>query len=91
MSHKKYDLLDSIINYIPEKNKLQEFGNRASHAISSIINLIESIENDFDEETSEDLKKRLILCIKNRDYKKFEKGLENLTMQERRNEKRKED
>lgn len=89
MSEKKNStLLDSIINYVPDKNKLQIFGNRASHAINAIINLIESIDEEFDEETSADLQRRLILSIKNRDYKKFEKGLENLALKENKNTRR---
>lgn len=86
MSSKK-NLLDSIMNYTPVKEDLQSFSNRADHAINSIINLIESIEDDFSTEDAEDLKKRLFLSIKNRDYRKFQKGLENIALDERRNTK----
>lgn len=81
------NLLDSIINYTPVKEDLQSFSNRADHAINSIINLLESIEVDFSTEDAEDLKKRLFLSIKNRDYRKFQKGLENIALDERRNTK----
>lgn len=81
------NLLDSIINYTPVKEDLQSFSNRADHAINSIINLLESIEVDFSTEDAEDLKKRLFLSIKNRDYRKFQKGLENIALDERRNSK----
>lgn len=82
------NLLDSIINYSPMKEDLQSFSNRADHAINSIINLLESIEVDFSTEDAEDLKKRLFLSIKNRDYRKFQKGLENIALDERRNSRR---
>lgn len=82
----KNNLLDSIINYTPVKEDLQSFGNRADHAINSIINLLESIDNDFSTTDAEDLKKRLFLSIKNRDYRKFQKGLENIALDEKRNQ-----
>lgn len=87
MSNKKHNLLDSIVNYTSDKEKLQSLGNRADHAINSIINLLDSIEEEFDGEEAEDLKRRLFLSIKNRDYRKFEKGLENLALGEKRKNK----
>lgn len=78
--HKKYDLLDSIIQYTPPvDNNLQELNQRADHAIHSVINIIESIESDFDPEIADDLVRRIFLSIKNRDTKKFEKGMENIS------------
>lgn len=81
----KKNLLDSIVDYTPEKDTLQSFGNRADHAINSVIHLLESIEDEFNLTDAEDLKKRLFLSIKNRDYKKFQKGLENIALDEKRN------
>lgn len=84
MANKKHNLLDSIVNYTSDRDKLQSLGNRADHAINSIINLLDSIDADFDEEIADDLTRRLFLSIKNRDYRKFEKGLENLAQNENR-------
>ncbi len=81
---KKEKLLDSIVNYSAPTDKVQTLGNRATHAINSIINLLEDIEDNFDEEIADDLQRRLYLSIKNRDYRKFEKGLENITLNEKR-------
>lgn len=81
MSHQKYDLLDSIIQYMPPaENNLQELNQRADHAIHSVINIIESIEDEFDPEIADDLVRRIFLSIKNRDTKKFEKGMENISL-----------
>lgn len=91
MSNNKNNLLDSIINYTPAKEDLQSFSNRADHAINSIINLLESIDDEFSTEDAEDLKKRLFLSIKNRDYRKFQRGLENIALDERRNTKGEDD
>lgn len=81
---KKQNLLDSIMNYSTPTDELQTLGNRANHAISSIINILEAIDDNFDEQIAEDLQRRLFLSIKNRDYRKFEKGLENLSLHEKR-------
>lgn len=81
----KHNLLDSIINYAPVKEDLHTFSNRADHAINAVINLMESIESDFSPDEAEDLKKRLFLSIKNRDYRKFQRGLENIALNEKRN------
>lgn len=81
----KHNLLDSIINYAPVKEDLYTFSNRADHAINAVINLMESIESDFSPDEAEDLKKRLFLSIKKRDYRKFQRGLENIALNEKRN------
>lgn len=85
MAEKK--LLDSIINYVPEKERLQELANRADHAINSVLNILYSIDEEFSEEIADDLRRRLLLSIKNRDMKKFQKGLENIALSEKRNKK----
>lgn len=85
MSSDKKNLLDSIVNYTTEKDALQSFSNRADHAINSVINLLEYIDSEFNSTDAEDLKKRLYLSIKNRDYKKFQRGLENIALDEKRN------
>lgn len=87
MANKKHNLLDSIVNYTSDKEKLQSLGNRADHAINSVINLLDSIEEEFDQEEAGDLMRRLFLSIKNRDYRKFKKGLENLALSGKRKNK----
>lgn len=77
------NLLDSIFEHTAEKKSIQNFSNRADHAINSVINLLEYIETEFGTDDAEDLKKRLFLSIKNRDYNKFQKGLENLSNKRR--------
>lgn len=72
---KKENLLDSILNYTSEKDKIQELESRANHSINSLINLMENIDDEFDKDTANDLKKRIFLCIKSKDYRKFERAL----------------
>jgi len=87
MSSEKKTLLDSIFNYTPEKGKLQEFSSKADNAINSVIYLLEYIDTEFNQDDAEDLKKRLFLSIKNRDYKKFQRGLDNIALDEKRQSK----
>lgn len=84
MSSDKKTLLDSIFNYTPEKSKLQDFSTKADNAINSVIYLLEYIDTEFNQDDAEDLKKRLFLSIKNRDYKKFQRGLDNIALDEKR-------
>lgn len=77
-------LLDSIINYVPEKERLQELANRADHAINAVLNILSAIDEEFSEEIADDLHRRLLLTIKNRDTRKFQKGLENIALAEKR-------
>ena len=86
MQGKSNDLLSSIMNYTSERDKLQDLETRANHSINSLIHLMESIDSEFDTETANDLKKRIFLCIKNKDYKKFERGLIKLLKERTRND-----
>ena len=72
------DLLEELISFVPDENKLTEVQGRASHVISSAIHLFEFIEESFSEEEASDLSKRLLLAIKNRDPQKFARGVESL-------------
>jgi hypothetical protein len=49
---------------------------RGEHLISGAINLIEYINREFDEQTAEDLTKRLINSIRTQDPRKFKRGME---------------
>lgn len=44
---------------------------RADHIIKSAINLLESFDEDFDDETAKRLEKRLLASIKTRSPKRF--------------------
>jgi poly(3-hydroxyalkanoate) synthetase len=55
-----------------EKERLVE--QKGEHLISGAINLIEYINENFDEETSTDLVKRLVNSIRTQDPRKFKRG-----------------
>lgn len=71
-------LLEELMGFVPEENKLTVVQGRASHVISSAIHLFEFIEQSFSEEEANELSKRLLLAIKNKDPKKFSRGIESL-------------
>lgn len=75
------ELLDDRKTSDVSKSKLVE--EKANHIISSAINLVNLIEESFDTEESEDLKKRLLLSVKNKDPRRFERGINKLKEQKK--------
>lgn len=78
MKKRTKSLLEEINSIAPKTDKAQLLESRGNNAISSIINLIEMIESSYDEETSSDLIKRVMLSIKNRDTDRFNRGVKKL-------------
>lgn len=77
---KKYtrSLLEEINSIAPAKDTAQLLESRGNNAISGIINLLEMIERNYDAETANDLTKRVMLSIKNRDQDRFMRGVKKL-------------
>jgi len=71
-------LLEEINNIAPRKHKNNLLESRGVNAISSIINLLEMIDREYDSETATDLQKRVMLSIKNRDADRFMRGLKKI-------------
>jgi hypothetical protein len=78
MKKRTRSLLEEINSIAPVKDKVQILENRGNNAISSIINLLEMIENDYSPEIQQDLTKRIMLSIKNRDNDRFMRGLKKI-------------
>ena len=69
---KKFDsMLDQLSDYTPSKNKELFIESRGQQVIVSALNLIRLIRESFDEETANDLSKRLVRAIANEDQEKF--------------------
>lgn len=82
----KTDFLDNIINYEkPKRNKFQELDLHANHTVNSMINLIAFIDDNFEQEESEELFRKIILSIKSKDYDKFKKTLERMEIKRESN------
>ena len=67
-----FEELNSI-SYERDNKRLVE--QKGEHIISGAINLIEFITREFDDETANDLTKRLVNSIRSKDPRKFKRGI----------------
>ncbi len=70
--------MEEINSIQPKRDKVQILESRGNNAISSIINLLEMIDTNYDAETAQDLTKRIMLSIKNRDSDRFIRGVKKI-------------
>lgn len=75
MKKRTRSILEEINSIQPRRDKSQVLESRGVNAISSIINLLEMIDANYDAETASDLTKRVMLSIKNRDNDRFMRGV----------------
>lgn len=71
-------MLDEISSILPEKDKHLIIESRASHIISSAINMLEMINENFSDDEADELSRRFVLAIKNKNPKKFDQGIKKL-------------
>jgi len=71
-------LLEEINSIAPVKSKHQLLESRGVNAISSIVNLLQLIDESYDPETAQDMTKRVMLSIKNRDTDRFIRGIKKI-------------
>ena len=77
MSKRFSSILDELTNTSPN-NRDAFVESRAMQVIASYNNLVKLITESYNEETADDLKKRLLLAIKNNDDQKFSRKIENI-------------
>ena len=75
MKKRTKSLLEEINSIAPKTDKSQLLESRGNNAINAVINLIEMIETSYDDETANDLIKRVMLSVKNRDTDRFNRGI----------------
>lgn len=73
----KNTILESLRHVITNENKKNVLEMRSQHVISSVIYLIEAFESNYDEQTAEALKKKLIASIKAKKPERFSNFLKN--------------
>jgi hypothetical protein len=71
-------LLEEINNIAPARDNAELIETRGMNVLSSMINLLEMIEHTYDAEIAQDLQKRLILDLKNREPNRFVRGVKKL-------------
>lgn len=75
MKKKTRSILEEINAMAPKRDKAQLVDSNSQQVIASAINLINLINESFDENTAADLQKRLINSIRTQDPKKFARGI----------------
>lgn len=63
--------LEEIESYIPAKHVEKIIESRAANIIDAAINIINLIEKEYSQEEAENLTKKFLLSIKNKENKKF--------------------
>jgi hypothetical protein len=75
MKKKTKSILEEINAMSPKRDKRQIIESNAQQVIVTAINLINLINETYDEETALDLNKRLLNSIRTQDQKKFTRGI----------------
>ena len=78
MSQEVRSILDELNALSIEKDKENIVESRAVNVISSAINLIEYIQENYNEDTALELERRLVNSIRGRDSKKFSRAITKL-------------
>lgn len=78
MSQEVRSILDELNALSIEKDKENILESRASNVISSAINLIEFIQENYNEDIALELERRLVNSIRGRDTKKFSRAITKL-------------
>ena len=71
MKTKTKSLLESLVDLMPARDNALIVESRGSHIIASAISLLESIQDEYGNELAEDLEKRLLSSIRNKNAGKF--------------------
>lgn len=75
MKKQTRSILEEISRIDIHKDKEHFIESKATHIIAGIENLINLINETYDEETARDLTKRLLNAIRTQDPKKFQRGI----------------
>jgi hypothetical protein len=78
MKEKTKSLLESLINMAPTQDTSLIIESRGTHIIASAIQFLNSIQENYGAEMAEDLEKRLLSSIRNRNNGKFVRGTKSL-------------
>jgi len=71
-------LLEEITNIVPQRDRESFVESKAVHVIASAKYLVEYIQENFNQEQSEDLLKRLFNSLKTGDERKFRRGIKQI-------------
>jgi hypothetical protein len=75
LQKKTRSILDELDSLLAHRDREKLLESRANHIIQGAINLINTIRENYDQETADDLERRLINSIKSQDSTKFSRGV----------------
>lgn len=78
MSDKIKSLLDELEHMVPKKDKYLVLEARVHHFITSGINIMKQIDENFSAEEADELTRRLFNSLKGRDPAKFQRKIRQL-------------
>jgi hypothetical protein len=78
LQKKTRSLLEELDSMLTQRDRENVLESRATHVIQGAINLINSIRESYDTETSLDLERRLLNSIRAQDPSKFNRGVRRL-------------
>lgn len=78
MDRRLNSILDELDTLIPRKDREMFIESRAQQVIASAINLCNLLEESYDEDLAEELKRRLINSIKSGDEMKFRRKIQQI-------------
>ena len=84
MKIKTKSVLESLVDLAPSRDNSLIIESRGSHVIASVISLLENIEECYGEHIAQDLEKRLLSSIRNRNAGKFSRGIQMLNSSQRK-------
>lgn len=75
LNRKFTSLLGELDNYAPKRDRDLFIESRAQQVIASATHLISLIEENYDDDTADELKRRLFNSIKSGDEQKFRRKI----------------
>lgn len=71
-------IIEELDRIVPERDKHQIIEARANNVVASCINLMQLINESFTESEADELNRRLLSSIKNGDFGKFKRKINEL-------------
>lgn len=78
MQKRARSILDELDTLLVQKDRENIVESRATHIIQGAINLMSMIREAYDEDTADELERRLINSIRGKDATKFVRGIRNI-------------
>jgi hypothetical protein len=82
LQKRTHSILEELASISPQRDKKSLVESRANNVISSAINLLNYIKENYDADTALELERRLLNSIRSQDPSKFTRGVRRLRKNE---------